>query len=993
MSKRIAALIILGFTVIIVFGVGNSFFLLYHLNNNTTIEQKAAEKRIQLRASLRLLRSDIFELGQATSSLLNVVDTANQEIERLEKEDAAERHLRTTFSATSRQDLRDLLTELSLSMKTDGKSLRDTMRAMVTTDRSGARTVLISQILPLQKQQLGKVTEALRLATLEVDSDTARFGRSTERAQHTEWLAIVVYIALCILTATVLTIITTTVARRFEHTAGIMNEVMSHSQELICVLDADLNFNSVSAASTLLLGYSPRELVGRGFAHTIHPDDLTTFQTVVDRCLTESRDQLLESRCIRRDGQIVDIYMSIAWSKAQRAFFCIMHDMTARKKTENALQHAVDASLAAVQTKSDFLSNMSHEIRTPLNGVIGMMGLLLQTDLNPRQRTMAETVEQSGETLLVLINDILDFSKIEAGKLPIDAVDFQLPNVVDSTVALFATNAIARGLELACFTAIDVPTMLHGDAFRVRQVLNNLLGNALKFTEHGGVVLNVTRMPATSGSIMVRFEVKDTGIGITPEQQARLFQPFSQADASTSRMFGGTGLGLAISTRLIEAMGGEIGVESVPGTGSSFWFTLPFQPLTATQSLIEPPTIVRREQRMLVVDDSPITRTILQLQLTSWQIPNDSTADGWHAVDILRTAVAAGDPFGLTIIDMDMSGLSGCEVAAAIRADPSIMGTPLILLMPIDQQDIPAELGKDGLIAYVRKPVRQAELYDTIADLLDPGTAASRVAPTPIPTRPWVQGQVVDRSIRLLLAEDNVVNQQVAIGLLEASGYTVDIVVNGKAAVAAVAQGTYAAVLMDCQMPGLDGYSATKRIRAAEGAHQHIPIIALTANALADDRAKCIAAGMDDYLSKPLKPAALFRILDHWIPSDRPACPMTTEQDALPQPGVDESMLTYLRMLNILPDVIALFGRDTPPRLAALRNGLLAGDSSAVIQQAHALRGSCVNLGATDMAQVCAELEAIGRADLLDTAAALMNALDHEYMRVSGWLSAELLKA
>ncbi|GAC1636928.1 MAG: hypothetical protein NVS4B8_01050 [Herpetosiphon sp.] len=1009
MSKRISLLFIVGFGVVIALGLGTSLFLVFHLQQTYSMGQADAAKRLQLRASLRLLRGDIFEMGQATTSLLSDAELAGREIDRLEKESAAEQHIRTSLGAATRPDLQELLIELSRSLKIEGKALRDSMRAIVLTDAGGARVLFDWQIMPLQKRHLAMTAEALRLATIEVDERTAELTAATDRAQQFAWLAIIGFLSFGIPAAGYLTVRTSNIARQFEQSAIIMDQIMANSAEVIYALDSDLCFTSVSAASASEWGYSADELRGRRLAHFLHPDDLPQLRHASNQFVAGSYEQQLECRWIRKDGQIIDMLSSLAWSPTQYSYFCVAHDITTRKKTERALQQASDTAIEALHAKSDFLSNMSHEIRTPLNGVIGMTGLLLNTDLDPRQRNIAETVQQSGEALLVLINDILDFSKIEAGKLEIDPIDFHLPDLVESILALFAKNAAARGLELATLTETDVPQIIHTDPFRLRQILSNLIGNAIKFTEQGGVILHITSVPAKDDNRLLRFEVRDTGIGITTEQQRRLFQPFSQADATTSRKYGGTGLGLAISTRLVEAMDGEIGVATTPGAGSSFWFTIPLQPPLDTLSTVSPVPTVRRGQRVLVVDDSQINRTILQHQLANWQIASEVVDNGERALAILCAAAFRGEPYGLATLDMQMPGMNGLQLAQAISADPDINDIPIVLLMSVEQQGITGEARAAGIAACLSKPVRQSELFDIITATL--GTAATPATIIPLPSIPQRRREIASKRIHLLLAEDNVVNQQVAVGVLEADGYTVDVASNGQAAIHALAQHSYDAILMDCQMPEMDGYTATSIIRAGEATNQHIPIIALTAHAMADDRARCIAAGMDDYLSKPLQPAELFRVLEQWLapvppaacnsyagstsapePLDHAASTTSIERISTP-PMVDEPTIAQLRELNILPKVIALFRDDTPPRLAALRTAMLAGDAVTLMKQAHALRGSCANLGATYMAQLCADLEALGKAGEIGPSIALVEALNHEYDRMGDLFGAELLKA
>ena len=667
--------------------------------------------------------------------------------------------------------------------------------------------------------------------------------------------------------------------------------LIDHALDGIISMSAEGKILTWNPQASEIFGWSIEHVIGKYLVDLIIPDQfreahrqgLKRFAETKSGTITNKR---LELTALHHDGHEFPVEISIIpIAQGDTYFFYgLVRDITEKQIAEQSLRQAKETAEQGAKAKSEFLATMSHEIRTPMNGIIGMTGLLLDTGLTSQQHQFAETVRSSGEALLTIINDILDFSKIEAGKLYFETIDFDLRIAMEDTLDLLAEKAGSANLELVGSLNPSIPTALRGDPGRFRQVLLNLISNAIKFTKEGAVTATITLVTETPDNATIRVAVTDTGIGIDPLAQQSLFQPFQQADSSTTRQFGGTGLGLAICKKLVERMSGTIGIDSQLGLGSTFWFTAQFKKQSHQAPI--PLNTKLEGLRICCIDDHPVNRQLLEEYAKNWAMQVTTAVTPLEALHLIQRAQEDGNPFQIAIVDMEMPGMDGMTLARMIKANPQLEEIRLVLLSSLGQRGDAKEAKTAGFSGYLTKPIRQNTLRHTLETVMSLEPENLHHPATPVVTRFTALEAAKTGNARILVVDDHHVNQQLAMMMIERLGYKVDAVANGQEAIEACATIPYGLVFMDCQMPVMDGYDATKNIREAERMKRegkgedsphasrltphgllHVPIVAMTANAMPEDREKCLQAGMDDYLSKPIRPDSIAEIFAKWLPA------------------------------------------------------------------------------------------------------------------------------
>jgi PAS domain S-box-containing protein len=739
----------------------------------------------------------------------------------------------------------------------------------------------------------------------------------------------------------------------------------------------------VNAAAATMLGYTREELLHLSFLHYVHPD----FQELVKaRSLARQRGETVspryEIKLVHKNGHSlwVDFAGTVIEYEGKPAVLGVASDITQRKDLEAAQEKAVAAAEAASRAKSSFLANMSHEIRTPMNAVIGMTELLLGTELSAVQREYLGIVKDSAESLLALINDILDFSKIEAGKLELNDATFQIREVLGDTMKGLALRTSGKEVEIACHVHPNVPENVRGDALRLRQVVSNLVGNAIKFTQRGEVVLDVVEESSSTDETRLQFTVLDTGIGIPQEKQRAIFDAFAQADSSTTRRFGGTGLGLAIASRIVSLMQGRLWVESEVGKGSQFHFTVRFRRSNEVGAAHLPESL--EGLRILVVDDNETNQLILREMLANWKMRPTTVSDAEAALRELRSAREASRPHQVVLTDVHMPGMDGFQLTERIKASPNLDGTVILMLTSGDGPGDIERCEKVGGSAHLMKPVKQSELFDAIVAAVGVAQHVELAPSDTLPTTAEI------RRLRILLAEDSYPNQRLAVGVLTKWGHEVTLACNGREALTALEKDAFDLVLMDVQMPEMDGYQATAVIREREArTGGHIPIVAMTAHAMKGDREECLAAGMDGYVAKPIRRAELQQVINEVLGADlsaRPPADKPTDHVILNPHHWKRALETTEGDQALLHHVLCAFTEECPLLLNQIDEAIRDGDARQLQQAAHTLKGNLEIFGETRARELAERLEESGKSGRFDESRELHQTLKSESDTILG---------
>jgi two-component system sensor histidine kinase/response regulator len=800
-------------------------------------------------------------------------------------------------------------------------------------------------------------------------------------------------------------------------------DLFDNASDLIQSADEIGKFVYVNKKWKEVLGYSDEEIKKLNLTDILRKDQVPHCMGLFKKVVSGETLDNVEVVFVTKGGR--EIFASgfvSPWMKdgkfvATRAIF---RDVTEHKRAEENLKKAKEEAEEANRLKSEFLANMSHEIRTPMNAIIGMTGITLDTPLTDEQREYLNIVKESSYSLLGLLDDILDLSKIDAGRVELETIDFDLRATVESVTDTLTSRASDKGIELACLIHHTVPPFLQGDPVRLRQILMNLGGNAVKFTEKGEVVIQVELQEETQDRATLLFSVTDTGISIPQDKQGKIFDSFTQADGSTTRKYGGTGLGLSICRRLVELMGGQIGVESKPGKGSRFWFSVTLQKQKESKETFPIAFSDIQGCRILVVDDNQTNRTILIKMLESFGCSIEAVGSGAEAIQVLKRIVQQENFFDLVLLDMHMPEMDGEETLRVIKDNPEIRDVPVVILTSIGERGDVARLEALGCAGYMTKPIKQSQLFDTIVTVLSQKKADTKEKPMPIVTRYIITEQKY-QGVRILVAEDNPMNLKLAVTLLKKAGYSVDAVENGRLAVKALKQASYDLIFMDVQMPEMDGFEATKVIREIEGESKHTPIIAMTAHAMKGDRERCLQAGMDDYISKPIEPKEMFNAVEKWTKySDGHKVtsldnksksrnlrkfPVTSAansatrlnsvrtDDNLKEVPLDikAALLRFDNDKEFFKEMLQEFLDYVPKLLQTIEEAVKRRDAKLVEREAHSLKGAAGNLNAKQIVELALKLELLGRTGDLTGAEEMIENLRAEYKRLDEYAHQSLL--
>ncbi len=772
-----------------------------------------------------------------------------------------------------------------------------------------------------------------------------------------------------------------------------------------------------------IFGWSNQEATGQLLANLIIPPVYREgHKKGLQRFLQTGQGNIFKKRmelpALHRAGHEfpIELYIIPLFRDGKFTFSAFLRDITERKKAEERAQQAAkdlkqknqelaiarDEALHAAKLKSEFLATMSHEIRTPMNGILGFTGILLDSTLTAHQRESAETVRTSAHALLAILNDILDFSKIESGKMTLEPLDFDLRLCLEDVLELLGATASVKGIELVGIVAAGIPSLLHGDSGRIRQILTNLVGNAIKFTEQGEVSVKVHIQQQVEEDVWVRFDILDSGIGIPLEAQASLFLPFHQADNSTTRRFGGTGLGLAICKQLVELMEGSIGIEPTYTKGSHFWFTIKLQ---QAHHPVAPQSTIKTDlqgMELVCIDDHATNQQLIAHHAQEWGMPYRGFRDGLKALQTLRETQHVSSSVQVVLVDGHLPGHDGFTIARAIKSDPQLAHLHIVLMTSTGERGDASTAHNSGIAAYLTKPIRKEQLFLCLATLLGRSEDANATT-TSLITSHSLKESERHKAIRILVVDDYAINQKLAIHILEQQGHRVDVAANGKEAVVAWQRVPYDLIFMDCHMPEMDGYVATQEIRQLEDSSHHTPIIAMTANAMKGDEEKCLEAGMDDYITKPIHTEHIRNLLQKWLPhassdltrrmimSNEP--PVSSHKNS---PSIDKTAWERIQALqrpnrpDVLSEFLTIFLNDSPLQIESLRTAIQENDASTIYHAAHTLKSSSAFLGAHQLSELCKSLEVMGRTNTIEDAAATLHQLETEFSLVVNILTDHL---